>query len=137
MKKKQWILLCTVAIPFLVSLVVTESVFSHGIPSTNNINPNILNGLVTLSGIVFAFQPVIFRTKKIFFYRYLFMIPFLLEGVFVGNVGYSFISDALNTGTFSGLTLYATAFSLFLNISYLVYFVFADLIVEMEDSVAF
>ena len=108
--------------------------FPHGIPDINDVNPNIVNGLLTMSGIVLAFQPIIFRARKIFFYRFLFVLVFLFEGVLLTIVGYSFVSDAIGVGNFSGTTLYYTTWSLFSNIAFLVYLIFADLLVTADYS---
>jgi hypothetical protein len=131
--KKQWGLLFTLPIPLLAGLAVMLIAFPNGIPYSNRFNPEVLNGLLALSGIIFAFQPIIFRTKKVWFYRYIFMCAFLWEAILLGQVSYLLVSDSVNlNGTFSGTTFWCATVSLFTNISFLVYFVFADLLVEMD-----
>lgn len=131
--KKKLVILGFTLMPLFASWVMMYLVFPHGIPSEANVNPNMLTGLITLSGVIFAFQPVIFRTKKVWFNRFLAKVVYLYEGLLIGEVGYSFVSDALSsTGTFSGSSLWYVALSMFTNIAFTVYLVFADLFLEME-----
>ena len=132
--KKQNFLRYFAMVPLFASVIILILLFPHGIPDINDVNPNIVNGLLTMSGIVFAFQPIIFRARKIFFYRFLFVLVFLFEGVLLTIVGYSFVSDAIGVGNFSGTTLYYTTWSLFSNIAFLVYLIFADLLVTADYS---
>ncbi len=130
--KSQFLLMLATAIPFIASTIATFTVFPSGIPDKTFASDSI-NGILAITGIIFAFQPVIFRPKKVWIYRYIFLAIFLYEGLLLSFTSYNFVTDSLNlSGSFSGNTFYYGTFGLFSTIAFLIYFVFADLIVEMQ-----
>ena len=74
----------------LIALVAILLVFPSGIPHEKEVNSEIVIGIVTVSGLIFAFQPTIFKIKKTGFYRILFLAIFSVEGLVLGLVGYNF-----------------------------------------------
>ena len=138
MEKRHYPLMFALAIFAFVPTIALSLVFSTGVSHEKEINPEIVTGLVTVSGLIFVFQPTILRVKKTGFYRILFLAIFSGEGIMIGLVGYNFIIDALNSGYYlSGDTLLLASGSLFFNISMSAYFVLADLVIQAEDLTAF
>ena len=124
-----WALLIFAVIPIATIL----SIFPLGVPHEKRVNPNIVNGMITVSGLIFAFQPIIFKLKKKGFYRILFLAIFSVEGLILGLTGYYYALNGLNYGYLTGDTLELVASSLFFNISMSTYFVLVDLATQTED----
>lgn len=125
-----WALLIFAVIPIATIL----SIFPLGVPHEKKINPNIVNGMITVSGLIFAFQPIIFKIKKKEFYRILFLAIFSVEGLILGLTGYYYALNGLNYGYLTGDTLELVATSLFFNISMSTYFVLVDLVTQTEEE---
>lgn len=117
-----------------IPFVIMWSIFSSDVSMEKEVNSEIVNGIITVSGLIFAFQPAIFRVKKKGFYRPLFLAIFSVEGILLGLIGYNFIMNALNLGYLSGYTLFLASGSLFFNISMSAYFVLTDLVIQTEEE---
>jgi len=125
-----WALLIFTVIPIATIL----SIFPLGVPHEKRVNPNIVNGMITVSGLIFAFQPIIFKLKKKGFYRILFLAIFSVEGLILGLTGYYYALNGLNYGYLTGDTLELVASSLFFNISMSTYFVLVDFVTQTEEE---
>lgn len=125
-----WALLIFAVIP----IATTLSIFPLGVPHEKKINPAIVNGMLVVSGLIFAFQPIIFNIKKKGFYRILFLAIFSVEGLLLGLTGYYYALNGLNYGHLTGSTLELVATSLFFNISMSTYFVLVDLVTQTEEE---
>jgi hypothetical protein len=125
-----WALLIFAVIPIATIL----SIFPLGVPHEKRVNPNIVNGMITVSGLIFAFQPIIFKLKKKGFYRILFLAIFSVEGLILGLTGYYYALNGLNNGYLTGDTLELVASSLFFNISMSTYFVLVDFVTQTEEE---
>lgn len=125
-----WALLIFAVIP----IATTLSIFPLGVPHEKKINPAIVNGMLVVSGLIFAFQPIIFNIKKKGFYRILFLAIFSVEGLLLGLTGYYYALNGLNHGHLTGDTLELVATSLFFNISMSTYFVLVDLVTQTEEE---
>ena len=125
-----WALLIFAIIPIVTIL----SIFPLGVPHEKKINPAIVNGMLVVSGLIFAFQPIIFNIKKIGFHRILFLAIFSVEGLLLGLTGYHYALNGLNYGHLTGDTLELAASSLFFNISMSTYFVLVDLVTQTEEK---
>jgi hypothetical protein len=125
-----WALLIFAVIPIATIL----SIFPLGVPHEKRVNPNIVNGMITVSGLIFAFQPIIFKLKKKGFYRILFLAIFSVEGLILGLTGYYYALNGLNYGYLTGDTLELVASSLFFNISMSTYFVLVDFVTQTEEE---
>jgi len=94
------------------------------------VESEIVNGLVTVSGLIFAFQPTFFRKPRNTILRMMFMAIFLVESLLLGITGYSYVTDTLTLGNLSVFTLLTAFSSLILNISMTAFFVLVDLVVQ-------
>lgn len=138
MEKMFVLIFASLAISAFIPIIAITFVFlPTGVPYEAQIDPEILNGIITISGLVFAFQPAIFRAKKSGFFRLMFLAIFSAEGMLIGLVGYNYVFDALNLGNYlSGNTLFLATSSLFFNITMSAHFVLSDLVIEAEGPFA-
>lgn len=122
----------------IFSLIATFAillVFPSGIPHEKEVSSEIVIGIVTVSGLIFVFQPTIFRIRKTGFYRILFLALFSVEGLVLGLVGYNFSSNALSLNHLTGDSLFLASSSLFINLVMSAYFVLVDLVIQTEEAV--
>jgi hypothetical protein len=113
-------LLLTSFIPLIIAGIFTLLVFPIGFSSEMQYSPEIINGLLAISGVLFALQPVIFRTRKVWFYRYILMAIFLLETAIIANACLTMLTEIVRSETelLSNSTLQVTTFSLFTSVFY-------------------
>ena len=130
MKSSYSVLILVMGIFAFVPVVITYSMFSDEISNEARVESEIVNGLVTVSGLIFAFQPTFFKKPKNSLLRLMFMAIFLVESLLLGITGYSYVTDTLKMGNLSVFTLLTAFSSLILNISMTVFFVLADLVVQ-------
>ena len=131
---KQCALVFTAFILLISAWTVAQSVFSFNIAYDKVVNSEIVIGIVTLSGLIFAFQPTIFKIKKTGFYRIWFLVIFSLEGLILGIIGYVFALNALNVGYLTEFALFVATLSLFVNLFMSAYFVLVDLLIQAEEE---
>jgi len=118
----------------LIAIVAIQSVFPSGVPHEKEVNSGIIIGIVTVSGLIFAFQPTIFKIKKTGFYRILFLVIFSVEGLVLGLVGYNFSTSALSLAHLTGDSLLLAYSSLVINLVMSAYFVLVDLVIQTEEA---
>jgi hypothetical protein len=133
-KYVQTIATITLLIFSFIAVVTVALVYPSGIAHTKEVNSEIVIGIVTVSGLIFAFQPTIFKIKKIGFYRILFLAIFSLEGLLLGIVGYNFNANAQNLGYLTEDSLFLATASLFFNLVMSAYFVVLDLLMQSEEE---
>ena len=134
MNMKQRALVFIAIILLIIAWTVVQSVFSFNIAYDKVVNSEIVIGIVTLSGLIFAFQPTIFKIKKTGFYRILFLVIFSFEGLILGIIGYVFALNALNVGYLTENALFVATASLFVNLFMSAYFVLVDLLIQTEEE---
>ena len=134
MEKIYIVLTFVLAIFSFVPVVIIYLVFGGTISHEAKIESEIINGLVTVSGLIFAFQPTFFRAPKASTLRLMFTAIFLVEGLLLGITGYNYVTSTLNLGYLSTYTLLCASNSLMLNISMTTFFVLADLVVQSQQS---
>lgn len=98
------------------------------------VSSEIVIGIVTLSGLIFAFQPTVFKMKKIGFYRTLYLALFSVEGLLLGVVGYEFTLNALSFNYLTEGSLFLATSSLLFNLTISAYFVIVDLMIQAEEE---
>jgi hypothetical protein len=133
---RQRLLVFALLIPSLIAIVAIRQVFPSEIPHEKEVNSEIVIGIVTVSGLIFAFQPTIFKIKKIGFYRILFLVIFSVEGLVLGLVGYNFSVSALSSDHLTGDSLFLAYSSLVVSLVMSAYFVLVDLVMQTEEVLA-
>jgi hypothetical protein len=128
-------LLLIMVIFAFVPVIILALIFSKGVSSGTKVESEIVNGLVTVSSLIFAFQPTFFKTSKRGTLRLAFTAIFLVEGILLTLTGYSYVINTLNQGYLSISTLFIASGSLFFNASMTVFFVLADLAVQSSARV--
>jgi hypothetical protein len=131
---RQYSLVIGLIIVSLIAVFAVVSVFPSKIPQDREVSSEIVIGIVTLSGLIFAFQPTIFKIKKTGFYRILFLAIFSVEGLVLGLVGYSFTSNALSLNYLTEYSLFLAYSSLILDLAMSAYFVLVDLVIQAEEE---
>lgn len=91
-------------------------------------------GLLTISGLIFAFQATYFRKPKTVVHQLMFTAIFLAESLLLAFTGFSFVNDISNFGFTSTTTLFVAFGSLIYNISMTVFFVLFDIFVLSIQS---
>ncbi len=132
--KAQLVMMFTLALPFFATLILMSITFPYASLTQKDFSPDIVNGVLALSGIIFAFQPIIFRSGQSWTNRYLFKVGFLLETTILGLVCFNVIGDIVNSIPFSGGTFWLVTYFLFTTLAYLVYFIFADLLIFVKPK---
>ena len=135
MKSSYSVLVLVMGIFAFVPVVITYSIFAGAISYEAKVESEIVNGLVTVSGLIFAFQPTFFRKPKNTLLRLMFTAIFLVESLLLGITGYSYVTDTLAMGNLSVFTLLSAFSSLILNISMTAFFVLVDLVVQSYQNV--
>jgi sterol desaturase/sphingolipid hydroxylase (fatty acid hydroxylase superfamily) len=115
-------------------VIITVSTFAGRVSLDAKVESDIVNGIVTVSGLIFAFQPSFFRKPKDTALRLMFTAIFLVESLLLGLTAYSYVVDALSIGGLSEYTLLIALGSLILNISMIVFFVIVDLAVHSHQN---
>jgi hypothetical protein len=128
------ILILVMAIFAFMPVVIVSLVFGKAISNEAKVESEIVNGLVTVSGLIFAFQPTFFKAPKVGTLRLMFTAIFLVEDLLLGITGYSYVTSTLNLGYLSTFTLLCASSSLFLNVSMTAFFVLSDLVVQSQQS---
>ena len=118
----------------LIAIIAIRLAFLSGVPHEREVNSGIIIGIVTVSGLIFAFQPTIFKIKKTGFYRILFLAMFSVEGLVLGLVGYNFSINALSLDHLTGGSLFLAYSSLVINLVMSAYFVLVDLMIQTEEA---
>jgi len=127
------VLMLVMMIFAFVPVVILFSVFAGKISHEAKVETEIINGLVTVSGLIFAFQPMFFIVPKAGKVRVMFMAIFFLEGLLLGFTGYNYVTSTLDLGYLSTITLLCASGSLFINVSMTLFFVFADLLFQSQQ----
>ena len=125
------VLFIAMVILAFMPVLVLFFIFPKAVFSEAKVETEIINGLVTVSGLIFVFQPTFFkatrtRSPKL---RLMVMAIFLVEVALFVITGYSYVSNTLSQGYLSTSTLFTAVGSLFFNASMTVFFVLADLAV--------
>lgn len=113
-----------------VPVLFLARVFTGKISFEAKVESEIVNGLITVSGLIFAFQPTFFRHPKEGILRLVYLAIFLVEGLLLGLTGYNYVVSTLDLGYLTTSTLLFASGSLFLNISMTAFFVLADLMIQ-------
>lgn len=133
MKSIYSVLVIVMAIFAFVPVLFLASVFTGKISFEAKVESEIVNGLVTVSGVIFAFQPTFFRRPKEGILRLAYLAIFLVEAVLLGLTGYNYVVSTLDLGYLTISTLLFAAGSLFLNVSMTAFFVLADLAIQSQN----
>jgi len=103
------VLLLVPAILYTIILLITALNFLDVLPkliTVKTIDPEIINGLLTIAGILFAFQAVFVRRPERFIPKMVFTILLFLEIFMLGISGFSFVINISDSGTSTVATLF-------------------------------
>lgn len=114
-----------------VPVIVLYMIFAGRLDS-QKVDSEIVNGLVTVSGLIFAFQPTYFKIPRKGRLRLHSTAIFSVEGLLLGITGYSYVSSTLDLGFLSRYTLFIASGSLVYNIFMTIFFMLADLVYHSE-----
>jgi uncharacterized membrane protein len=105
------------------------------IATIQTVNPEVINGLLAVSGIVFAFQAFFLKKPKKTIRRLVFAIIFLIEVVTLAYIGFSYVGDVSN-GIFPSIgTFFFVFFSLIFTLANTAFFIIYDLFVTNDVEV--
>jgi hypothetical protein len=134
MKTSNRALILVMGVLAFLPVVITVLTFAGRVSLDAKVESDIVNGIVTVSGLIFAFQPSFFRKPKDTVLRLMFTAIFLVESLLLGITAYSYVVDTLSIGSLSEYTLLMAVGSLILNISMMVFFVIVDLAVHSPKN---
>lgn len=118
------IMLVLASVPVVIILPHTDLV-SH----MTKVDSEAVTGLLTISGLIFAFQATYFRKPKTVVHQLMFTAIFLVETLLLALTGLGFVNDVSNLGNTSTTTLFVAFGSLIYNMSMTVFFVLFDIFV--------
>jgi hypothetical protein len=111
----------------LVAMVIIVLTFSGLISKISEVNAEVINGLLTVSGVIFAFQATYFRKPRKQLHQILFTAIFVVEITLLGLSGFAYVKDISDFGYPSTYTLFVAFSSMIYNILITGFFVLFDL----------
>lgn len=124
-----FVLIFIATILAFIPVIIVALTFAGILSKITEVDAEVINGLLTISGLIFAFQAAYFRKPKKPLHQFLFTAIFVVEIILFGLGGYSYVMDISNFGHPSTLTLFVAFSSLTYNISITGFFVLFDLYV--------
>ena len=129
-----YILILIATILAFIPVIIISLSFAGIISKITEVDPEIINGLLTVSGVIFAFQATYFRKPKKLIRQFLFTAIFVVEILLFGLSGYNYVTDISSFGHPSTLTLFIAFGSLIYNVSMTGFFVIFDLFFLPETT---
>jgi hypothetical protein len=127
-------------IPSILSIIAfSVSVYSfygiiEKITTTQTVDAEVINGLLSISGILFAFQAFFLKRPEKMIRKGFFGVILMIEIIALSVIGSSYIND-VTLGIFPSIaTLYATYFSLLLTLINTGYFIAYDLFFPSQNT---
>ena len=120
-------------ISFSISVYACWGLFLN-IVHIQSVNPEAISGLLTISGIVFAFQAFFMKKPKKVIRRLFFAVIFIIEVVVLSFIGFSYIGDISN-GIFPSIgTFFLVFFSLIFTLVNTAFFIVYDLFLPNQEE---
>jgi hypothetical protein len=118
-------------IAFSISIYYFWGLFLK-IETVQTVDPEVINGLLAVSGIVFAFQAFFFKKPKTQIRRLVFAVIFTIEVLTLSYIGISYVGDVMNAIFPSIGTFFFVFFSLIFTLANTAFFIVYDLFVNQE-----
>lgn len=135
-KTSDRVLILIASILAFIPVAIVSLTFAGLLSKISEVDAEVINGLLTVSGLIFAFQAAYFKKPRKPLHQMLFTAIFVVEIIVFGFSGYSYVMDISNFGNPSTFTLFVAFSSLTYNISITGFFVLFDLYALSSQQVS-